>query len=406
MFDHDQFSARTRHLPEAARQRAASAYAVFGEMDMPAETEEVWRYVDLGFSLDDYSLPEPPAGGPATEDPGFATAGVATIVDGTVTAVDGEGLTSGVISQGPVEPDHDVFAAAAAAFGSAGVGVTVPAGQVMEAPYLVDVRAVTEKGFSAPSVEITVGRGAVASIIVALGSADDVDALAVPQIVADVGDGAILDMTTVQRWSYTTRSVCHQRVGLARDALLRFGEVGIGGALSRLHLIVDMCGVGSSAEISGAYFGEQTQTLDYRYFMNHRAARTRSDMFLKGALEDEAMSVFTGLIRIEPEAQKTEAFQTNRNLVLSPHALANSVPNLEILADDVRCGHGSTVGPLDEEQRYYLQSRGLDAERADRVQVRGFFEEALGRLPHSQVVDDVRRHLNDKYVRAQQQGRL
>jgi len=105
-------------------------------------------------------------------------------------------------------------------------------------------------------------------------------------------------------------------------------------------------------------------------------------MFLKGAVADEARSVFSGLIRIEKEGQKSNAHQTNRNLVLSDGAEAHSVPNLEILADDVRCGHGSAVGPLDEEQRYYLMSRGLDPERADRLQVKGFFEEALVRFPH------------------------
>jgi Fe-S cluster assembly protein SufD len=105
-------------------------------------------------------------------------------------------------------------------------------------------------------------------------------------------------------------------------------------------------------------------------------------MFLKGAVADDARSVFSGLIRIEKEGQKSNAHQTNRNLVLSDGAEAHSVPNLEILADDVRCGHGSAVGPLDEEQRYYLQSRGLDRDRADRLQVKGFFEEAILRFPH------------------------
>jgi Fe-S cluster assembly protein SufD len=128
-------------------------------------------------------------------------------------------------------------------------------------------------------------------------------------------------------------------------------------------------------------------------------------MFLKGAVEDEAHSVFTGLIRIEEEAQKVNAYQTNRNLVLGDAAGAESVPNLEILANDVKCGHASTVGPLDEEQRYYLMSRGLDRVRSDRLQVRGFFEEALGRMPHPELNDAIRVAVNEKYVRAQEEGR-
>jgi Fe-S cluster assembly protein SufD len=167
-----------------------------------------------------------------------------------------------------------------------------------------------------------------------------------------------------------------------RDGSLFLAEAGFGGRYSRLRLAVDLVGAGAGAKIVGAYFGDGAQTLDYRYFIRHAALSTTSEMFLKGAVADDARSVFSGLIRIEKEGQKSNAHQTNRNLVLSDGAEAHSVPNLEILADDVRCGHGSAVGPLDEEQRYYLQSRGLDRDRADRLQVKGFFEEAILRFPH------------------------
>ena len=129
-------------------------------------------------------------------------------------------------------------------------------------------------------------------------------------------------------------------------------------------------------------------------------------MLLKGAVEDAARSVFTGLIRVEDEAQKTEAFQTNRNLILSEGAAALSVPNLEILANDVRCGHGSTVGPLDREQRYYLMSRGLTPERADRLQVHGFFEQVLRKVSSRELRAPVRDWINAKYAAAQDKGRL
>jgi Fe-S cluster assembly protein SufD len=169
---------------------------------------------------------------------------------------------------------------------------------------------------------------------------------------------------------------------------------------------MELKGRGSSGKVSGLYFGDSEQVLDYRAFMNHRAPHTNSDMFLKGAVEDEADSVFTGLIRIEPEAQRVNAYQTNRNLVLSDGAEAQSVPNLEILANDVKCGHASTVGPLDEEQRYYLMSRGLERKRADRLQVRGFFEEAIRRLPSQELAAPVRQRVNAKYVAAQEEGRV
>ncbi|NQV07272.1 SufD family Fe-S cluster assembly protein, partial [bacterium] len=172
-----------------------------------------------------------------------------------------------------------------------------------------------------------------------------------------------------------------------------------GGRSARLHITFDLLGQGSDAQLLGLYFGDGDQVHDYRGFVNHAAVNTTSDMFLKGAVGDEAKSVFTGLIRIEPEGQKARAYQTNRNLVLSDGAEAHSVPNLEILANDVRCGHASTVGPLDEEQRYYLMSRGLDGRRADRLQVKGFFEEVLARYPVPTLEPPLRTAVMAKYDR-------
>ena len=140
--------------------------------------------------------------------------------------------------------------------------------------------------------------------------------------------------------------------------------------------------------------------------MNHIGTNTRADMFLKGAVEDSALSVFTGMIRIEKTGQKTESFQTNRNLILSEGAAAQSVPNLEILANDVKCGHGSSVGPLDADQRYYLRSRGLTSDRADRLQVQGFFEEVVSLFPHKDLAATLRKRINAKYVTAQEEGRV
>jgi Fe-S cluster assembly protein SufD len=191
-----------------------------------------------------------------------------------------------------------------------------------------------------------------------------------------------------------------------RDGSVHIGEAGLGGRLSRLQLTVDLVGNGTSANVVGAYFGDEAQILDYRYTMDHHGLNTGSDMFLKGAVQDDALSVFTGMIRIEEEAQKTNAFQTNRNLILSDGASAQSVPNLEILANDVRCGHGSTMGPLDDEQRYYLMSRGLDEARSNRLLVHGFFNEALGKFPEPAIADVVTSWIDTKYLAAQEAGRV
>jgi Fe-S cluster assembly protein SufD len=155
----------------------------------------------------------------------------------------------------------------------------------------------------------------------------------------------------------------------------------LGGRLGRLDLGLDLDGQGSSAEVVGLFFGHQQQTLDYRMVLNHRGRKSTSAVLLKGAVEDAAQSIFSGLVRIEKGAFGASAFETNRNLVLSPDAKAHSVPNLEILCDDVICGHGSSVGPLEEEHLYYLRSRGLTRPRAERLLIRGFFNEVLDRLP-------------------------
>ncbi len=389
---------------------------------MPSPKEEVWRYVDLDLDLGEFVLPDGP-GSPAGEELGTAIGPTlrAAIVDGTprdeIEERDGWTVqplddpeaaeqVRAVLDVAGIPVDLDRFAAAHEAFGGEGVLVHGAAGKALEGPVHVDVEATGDGLAIFPRVLVDAAPGAEGSVVVTYHSRPTDTVLVVPQLVARVGADARLALTVVQGWGGATWSLGQARILLERDASLAFGEVGLGGRLSRWHLGIDLEGAGSEARIVGAYFGDGHQTLDYRYFIRHVGPRTRSDMFLKGAVEDEADSVFTGMIRIEADAQKTEAFQTNRNLILADGASAQSVPNLEILANDVRCGHGSTVGPLDEDQRYYLMSRGLPRERADRLQVRGFFEEALARLPVPGLVPPLRERINAKYVAAQEAGRV
>ncbi len=144
------------------------------------------------------------------------------------------------------------------------------------------------------------------------------------------------------------------------------------------------------------YFGDGGQMLDFRTLQDHDAPRTRSDLLFKGAVEDHAQSVYSGLIRIRKDAQHSNAFQTNRNLVLAEGAEAKSVPNLEIEADDVKCSHASTVGPIDEDQLYYLASRGVPPEEAERLIVLGFFDDVFEQLPLPSLVAPLRRSVIEK----------
>jgi Fe-S cluster assembly protein SufD len=372
------------------------------DLSMPSEREENWRYLDLDF---DPALDTAPRTVGST---GSSDDLLESWLGNTVSIVDGFVVTEGVptIPEATDEislvSDDHLFATAYTAYSP---GAALLTGDHLADPLLVDVQN-TSGATTFPGVHVSVPRGFDASVIVRLRSTTDAAATVIPTLTADVADNARLTLTLIQDWNYATRSLGRGVIRLARDASLFFNEVGLGAKLGRLHLDVDFIGNGSTAKIYGAYFGEESQTLDYRYFMNHIGMHTRSDMFLKGAVEDDALSVFTGMIRIEETGQKTEAFQTNRNLILSSGAAAQSVPNLEILANDVMCGHGSTVGPLDEDQRYYLMSRGLTPERADRLQVRGFFEEVVQQIPDEAISGWVRERINGKYVAAQEQGRV
>jgi Fe-S cluster assembly protein SufD len=382
--------------------RRSDAVARLTDLSMPSEREEIWRYLDLDF---DPAFPTAPrvAGSAGSSDD------VLEMWHGaTVSIVDGFVVTEGVptIAEASEEVavvnDDHVFATAFTAYSP---GAALITGDHLREPLLVDVQN-TSDATTFPGVHIAVPKNSEASVIVRLRSTTDAPATVVPTVTADIADNANLTLTIIQDWNYQTRSLGRGVVTLGRDAALILAEVGLGARLGRLHLDVDFVGNGSNAKIYGAYFGEEQQTLDYRYFMNHIGTHTRSDMFLKGAVEDSALSVFTGMIRIEETGQKTEAFQTNRNLILSSGASAQSVPNLEILANDVMCGHGSTVGPLDEDQRYYLMSRGLTPESADRLQVRGFFEEVVKQIPDEAISSWVRDRINGKYVAAQEEGRV
>ena len=398
----------------------------FDKLEMPSSAEEVWRYVDLPFSLDELNLaPSPGAGMKETDDIALAlgaTAGRATILDGTVIdlqldedevgfmslqdgfAGDDSGLRR-VFGTG-VAPDLDIFSAAHHAFAHDGVFLRIPANRHVERPFYVDVQATAEGMISFPHITLLVEANAEASVVVGFRSPDGRSLVVNPQIEAFVEDGARLKLSTVQRFGYDTHSITHERVLIGRDANARLGEVGLGGRLGRLHLSLDVAGRGASTDLVGLFFGEQKQTLDYRLFMNHQGSNTSSNVFLKGAVEDQARSVFTGLVKIEKDIAKVSAFETNRNLVLSEGASAHSVPNLEILSDDVICGHGSTVGPLEAEPLYYLMSRGLSEARAARLLVHGFFEEVINRLPHPGLAVPVRSAVNRKFVEAQQEGRV
>ena len=187
-----------------------------------------------------------------------------------------------------------------------------------------------------------------------------------------------------------------QRTLVGRDARIDTLNVGLGASVHRVDLNARLQGPGANSDMLGLYFGDSDQHFDFNTSQDHLVPNTGSDLLYKGALDGHSRAVFRGIIRVHPGAQRTDAYQTNRNLLLSPGARADSLPNLEIEADDVKCSHGATVGELDSESLFYLMSRGLDRTQAERLVVLGFLAEVLTKLPLGGVIEKVTRVIAEK----------
>jgi len=179
------------------------------------------------------------------------------------------------------------------------------------------------------------------------------------------------------------------RSRLGRDVDFRSVAVGFGATLARAEAESVLAEPGASSEMLGVFFGDGTQHFDHRSEQDHAAPNCHSDLLYKGALRDASRGIYSGWVHVRKDAQKTNAMQTSRNILLSEHAFARAIPNLEIEANDVRCGHAASVGPVEEDQLFYLMSRGIDRAEAERLIVFGFFNEVLQRIPLEEVRDSV-----------------
>ncbi len=417
--DRSTFDRLIETLEPSTKASRIAAFERFEVAEMPTQKLENWKYVDLDFDLK--QVPVAVAAGPPLAAGPFLTSirdreASVVVIDGTVSSIESAGeatvrrfdeLDAAGRSRVTdlISSDHDVFAAARSAFAGDAVVVTAPRGVSVAKPVVIDLQA-TSATASYPRVCVVAEENAEIGVIVVLRSAPGEPAVMSPQIGLHAESGARIRYVAVQNLAFEATVVVHQKVEIGRDATVRTGEVGLGGKVGRQDLEVALDGQGSSAEVLGVYFGEYDQTLDYRMVIHHKGKNSSSDVFLKGAVEDNAQSVFTGLLKIDKGAERTSAFETNRNLVLSEGAKAHSVPNLEIECDDVVCGHGSSVGPLETEHLYYLRSRGLSAERAERLMIKGFFNEIIDRLPVAGLAEPVRDELFARFIEAQREGRV
>ncbi len=200
-----------------------------------------------------------------------------------------------------------------------------------------------------------------------------------------VGPEAALQFVELQSWGENLWNFTHERARIDRDGRIDWVFGAIGGNLTKNFAELDLVGQGSTGRMSGFYFTDGKQHLDYDSQQNHRAPHTTSDLLFKGALIDASRVVWQGMIYVAPGAMKTDGYQANRNLVLSHDARADSIPGLEILADDVRCTHGATVGKIDQDEVFYLQSRGIPKVDSEKLIVEGFFDPIMQRIPFEGV---------------------
>ena len=195
-----------------------------------------------------------------------------------------------------------------------------------------------------------------------------------------VEQAAKLEYVSIQNLSRETWHFATHHARVERDAELDWVAGGFGSKKGKIRIQNDLNGPGATSRVTGAYFADGEQHLDYDTFQEHIAPSTESDFAFKGALRESARAVWRGMIRVEPDAQKTNAYQENRNLLLSSEAHADSIPGLEIMANDVRCTHGATLGRVNREELFYLMARGLSRSEAERLIVRGFFQDVLDRI--------------------------
>ncbi len=220
--------------------------------------------------------------------------------------------------------------------------------------------------------------------------------LVVPVTELQVGDDASLAYVSVQSLGPATWQLAHQASRIGARSTLSSYAVALGGGYARLRTDSALVGDSGASRLRAAFIGRHDQMLDFRTLQDHRAPRTTSDLLFMGAVAETSHSVYSGLIRVRRGAVKADAVQTNHNLVLDEGAHADSVPNLDIEENDVRCSHGSTVGPVDEDQRYYLESRGIEPARAEQLIVAGFFESIADQVPLTGARDLVGRSLAER----------
>ncbi len=410
--------------PGAAAEYRRKAWEHFQSLPLPSTREEPWRRTDLRhldparFRLPELeaaaALPPVPEGllQPLVDaDHGgqmvFTAAGVRTSLEAELAAqgvvfvdlVTAERTYPRLVEQirgQVVRPQEGKFAALAAAMARQGVLIYVPRNVQVEAPLhsILWGAGSNLAGFS--HILVYLEAGASLTYVHEWASPQDAELFHAGIVELHVGPNAHLRYVELQSWGQQTWNFTHERARVLRDGKLDWIFGILGSRLTKTFADLDLVEQGAEGRMSGFSFANDSQHLDYDTQQNHLAPHTTSDLLFKTALEDSSRSVWQGMIYVAPGAQKTDGYQANRNLLLSKQARADSIPGLEILADDVRCTHGATAGKVDPEQLFYLRSRGIPQKEAERLIVEGFFTPVMERIPFEGVRARFEQAIQDK----------
>jgi Fe-S cluster assembly protein SufD len=392
----------------------AHAWDAFKRLSLPKTTEEPWRRTDLrnlpvdSFVLPNGNLPDDlpsvpedllkpliadqhggqivlkPGGAEIDLDESISNQGV--IFTDLKTAQEEHPELVARILGDVVKPEEGKFAALAGALSQNGVLLYVPKNVQVEQPlhsvfwgpgafaYISHLLVLVDEGASVTYVHES-----------ASPTEEDTNTMHAGIVEIKVEQAANLKFVELQSWGKHVWNFSHERARVDRDANLDWIFGAIGSRLTKNFTELDLAGQGSAGRMSGFYFTDGKQHLDHDTQQNHFAPNTTSDLLFKGALKGKSRSVWQGMIYVAPGAQKTDGYQANRNLVLDDQARADSIPGLEIMADDVRCTHGATIGKLEEEPLFYLKSRGIPQKEAERLVVEGFFDPIMQRIPFEGV---------------------
>jgi len=412
--------------PEFLREYRERAWQAYQNLPMPTTKDEPWRRTDIHnlnvglFTIPKYSkleqLPMPPAwllkplvskkhGGQmiihpdhteTTLDQNLASQGV-IFTDLATAENEYVDKLANIIGQ-VVKPDEGRFAAIAASLEQYGVFIYIPRGVEVEAPMHSVIWGPGEGLAYFSHIMVWLEPGASLTYVHEAASPNGATQQSLHSGIVEIhiSENARLRFVELQSWGDNVWNFSHERAQVGRDANLEWIFGALGSNLTKNFSEIDLIGEGATGKMSGFYFTDGKQHLDHDTQQNHLAAHTTSDLLFKGALKDNSRSVWQGMIYVAPGAQKTDGYQANRNLVLSTKARADSIPGLEILADDVRCTHGATVGKIDPDSVFYLLSRGIPYEEAEHLIVEGFFDPIMQRIPFDGVRKRFQQAIIDK----------